>query len=70
MAPCNCSKKRRKPHTAYAGRASQSEPNKRPEVNDEKSTKVQFPDGEVREYATRLEAHAAKIIAGGGKFIE
>lgn len=67
---CSCSKKRRKPHTAYAGRASQSVPYDHHEVKDEKPTKVQFPDGEVREYATRLEAHAAKIIAGGGEFIE
>lgn len=70
MAPCNCSKKRRKPHTAYAGRDSQSVPYGRSERKDEKPTKVQFPNGEVREYATRLEAHAAKIIAGGGQFIE
>ena len=67
---CNCSKKRRTPHTAYAGRTSQSEPYDRSESKGDKPTKVKFPDGEVREYSTRLEAHAAKIIAGGGQIIE
>lgn len=33
-------------------------------------TKVRFPDGEIREYQTRLEAHAARILAGGGDIVE
>lgn len=59
---CACSKRRQT--TAYAAPIQH-----RPKPTDD-PVRVEFPDGTVEEYATRLEAHAARIIAGGGKILD
>lgn len=58
---CACGKNR-KAGTAYATRkAAKPQPSG--------PVRVQFTDDEIREYDTRLEAHAAIMLAGGGKIL-
>lgn len=72
---CACGKNR-KTLTSYARSTSPSAtPTSAPastpipaSVTDVPTT-VRFPDGSEQTYATRLEAHAARMIAGGGEIL-
>lgn len=67
---CACNKRRR--GTAYgSSRPTQTVPYDEPAQQNtpEDPIQVQFSNGEIREYPTMLEAHAAKILAGGGEII-
>lgn len=54
---CNCNRRRQKAG-AYAVSTA-------PPAEDEPVI-VEFTDGSTQEYASRLEAHAAIMLAGGG----
>lgn len=68
---CACNKRR--PAAPVYGRnasktADPAQLTRKPTVQ-EQPVLVKFPDGTVREYLSKIEAHAARIIAGGGEFI-